>query len=75
MVQPFVNAQYINEKMSEKYGSNRATDIANYSLIPMLLELGIINRKQVSIYEKCDSLVVGSSYLLESKSNNSEIDF
>lgn len=64
-VQPFVNAQYINEKMSEKYGSNRATDIANYSLIPMFLELGFINRKQVSLYEKCESHPINNQKINE----------
>lgn len=74
-VQPFINAQYVNEKMSEKYGSNRTIHVANYSLIPMFIELGIINRKKVSMYEQCDSFTVNNQkvneFLIYSEIKNS----
>ncbi len=49
-VQDRLNTRFVIEKMSDFYGGNRATENAIYALIPMMLEMGIIDRVKRSIY-------------------------
>ena len=63
--QPLVNAKYLQEKISAKYGSNRATFIGFYAVIPMFLELGIIKRPKNGLYEKSDKYPVYTPIIKE----------
>ena len=50
-VQNQINKKFISQRMSAIYGSNRTLDIALDALLPMLIELGTIQRAKMSIYE------------------------
>ena len=43
-VQSQINRQFMNQKMAALYGSNRTLDIALDALMPMIIELGAIER-------------------------------
>jgi len=49
-VQVQINRQFINQKMAALYGSNRTLDIALDALLPMIIELGTIERVKTSLY-------------------------
>ena len=53
-VQPQINKQFINQKMSKLYGSNRSFDIALDSLIIMIVELDIVKRVKRSLYSQSE---------------------
>lgn len=57
-VQSTINKKFINQKMSALYGSNRAFDIAIDAIIPMLIELGAIQRMRISIYGQLPQLTL-----------------
>ena len=49
-VQDRLNTRFAIEKMGDLYGGNRATENAIYALIPMMLEMKIVDRVKRSIY-------------------------
>lgn len=48
--QDIIGAEIIINRMSAKYGSNRSLPNALYSVLPMFIEAGIINRPQTGEY-------------------------
>jgi hypothetical protein len=50
-VQSQVNKKFINQRLGTIYGSNRTLDIAIDALMPMSIELEMIKRAKLSIYE------------------------
>lgn len=57
-VQPQINRQFINQKMAALYGSNRTLDIAIDALVPMIIELGTIERVKISLYSLSEKTVI-----------------
>jgi hypothetical protein len=57
-VQPQINRQFINQKMAALYGSNRSIYNAIDAVIPMIIELGAVERVKISIYSLCEKSVV-----------------
>lgn len=51
-IQDECNSKLIMSKMSNLYGSNRATEIAVYSVIPLLKEMHLIKRVKPGLYNK-----------------------
>lgn len=49
-VQDQVSRVFLLQKLSEKYGSNRALDVAFDCIIPMLIEAGVIMRAGLGVY-------------------------
>jgi hypothetical protein len=60
-VQDVVNRETIKKSLSNIYGGNRATENALDSVIPMLIESGIINRPKLGLYQRNLDLVYTSS--------------
>jgi len=50
-VQKKINRNYIDQKMSSMYGSNRGIYNAVNAIMPMIVELGLIHRDKSGIYE------------------------
>jgi len=57
-VQPQINRQFINLKMATLYGSNRTLDIALDALVPMIIELGTVERVKISLYSLSKKTVI-----------------
>lgn len=49
-IQEFVSTSALKKEMSKKYGGNRALEIALFSVLPMLLESGFIQRPIKGVY-------------------------
>ena len=50
-VQDQVGREFMLEKLAQKYGSNRALDVAFDCIVPMLMETGFITRPKPGVYE------------------------
>lgn len=50
-VQEQVNREYLLKKLAEKYGSNRSLEVAYDCIIPMLLEVGFIDKPKKCVYQ------------------------
>jgi len=50
-VQPQVSRKFINQKMAAIYGSNRTLEIGIDALMPMLIELGVLERAKRGFYK------------------------
>lgn len=50
-VQEQISREFLLRKLGEKYGHNRALDVAFDCIIPMLMEAGLIKRPKPGIYE------------------------
>ena len=50
-MQEQVSREFLLKKLAEKYGSNRALDVAFDCIVPMLMEAGFISRPKPGIYE------------------------
>lgn len=50
-IQEEVSNKLIVEKMASKYGANRSLSNALYSVLPMLIEAGLLTRPRVGIYK------------------------
>lgn len=59
-VQDLINTETIKKSLSNKYGGNRATENALYSVLPMFLEAGLIIRPTLGIYSKNDNFLIFS---------------
>lgn len=51
-VQEFVNTETIKKAISNKYGGNRSSENALYSVMPMFIEAGLINRPKLGVYQR-----------------------
>lgn len=49
-VQARISRQYVTERIAAQYGSTRTIDIALDALLPMLIELSVTERTEISIY-------------------------
>jgi hypothetical protein len=61
-----INRHFMQSKLGAIYGSNRTLDIAIDALIPMLIELGTIQRSKVSLYEIAPSHLILTPLITES---------
>lgn len=57
-VQLQINRQFINQKMAAIYGSNRTLDIALDALVPMIIELGTVERVKIGLYSLSKKTVI-----------------
>ena len=77
-VQEIINTATISKSISNLYGGNRATEIGLYSVIPMFIEAGILNRPKTGLYELNKNFYVNSkiasAIFLESFKLNQNID-
>jgi len=77
-VQDLVNTETIKKLLSNKYGGNRATENALYSVIPMFIEAGLIKRPSLGVYQyNADfqiSTGVSKQIFIESFKKNSSLD-
>jgi hypothetical protein len=64
-VQDVVNKKFMTSKISALYGSNRTVDVAMDAIIPMLVELGVIQRKKLGLYGLGKKLVIKKAILFE----------
>jgi hypothetical protein len=74
-VQEFVNTETIKKALSNKYGGNRATENALYSVIPMFIEAGMIIRPNLGVYQrntdfKISSILIKQLFIESFKVNN-----
>ncbi len=77
-VQDVINSETIKKPISNKYGGNRATENAIYSVVPMFLEAGLFSRPKQGVYEMNAKLKVSSliakKIFIESYKINMKID-
>lgn len=59
-VQEFVSTKLIKKEAISKYGSNRSTENALFSVIPMFLEAGIFYRIKPGLYQAKEKIAVHS---------------
>src|ERR1035437_833979 len=64
-VQSKINKAYINQKLMASYGSNRGIYNAIGSVLPMLVEYGILNRYKIGVYELATQKEIQNDYLNE----------
>lgn len=64
-VQESINKQVIVQKISAIYGSNRSTEIAVTEALTVLVDLELLNRTKVGIYEKTEPFQIINSPLSE----------
>ena len=71
-VQEYVSWDLIQKEIKNKYGSNRSTENALYSVIPMFIESGILIRTKPGLYQIKNELFIHSQivYNLYLKSYN-----
>jgi len=50
-VQEDITRDFLIKKLAEKYGSNRALDVAFDCIVPMLMEAGFIIRPRLGVYQ------------------------
>ena len=65
-VQPQISRQYITNRITAQYGSARTIDIAIDALLPMLIELGVIERVEVSVYTHRPVQEISHKFIAES---------
>jgi hypothetical protein len=77
-VQEVVSTETIKKALSNKYGGNRATENALYSVIPMFIEAGLIKRPTLGVYELNTNFQISSTIsnqmFIESFKTNSSLD-
>ena len=59
-VQEFINTELIQKEIKNKYGSNRSTVNALYSVIPMFLEADFFLRTKPGLYQTKEKLIIQS---------------
>lgn len=64
-VQKQINRAYVTQKMGALYGSNRTLEIALDALLPMLIDLNIIQREKAGIYIIGKPVEVHTSIIVE----------
>jgi hypothetical protein len=77
-VQEVVSTEIIKKALSNKYGGNRATENALYSVMPMFIEAGLIKRPTLGVYQHNadfqNSTSVSKQIFIESFKMNSSLD-
>jgi hypothetical protein len=77
-VQDLVNTETIKKSLSNKYGGNRATENALYSVIPMFIEADLIKRLKLGVYRHNTDFQISSiickQMFIESFKTNSSLD-
>jgi hypothetical protein len=77
-VQDLVNTETIKKVLSNKYGGNRATENALYSVIPMFIEAGLIKRPALGVYQHNADFQISTSVskqiFIESFKANNTLD-
>lgn len=77
-VQDLVNTETIKKSLSNKYGGNRATENALYSVIPMFIEAGLIKRPALGVYQHNADFQISTSVskqiFIESFKANNTLD-
>lgn len=56
---------FISARMASLYGTNRTVDIALDALIPMIIELGAIQRDKTSIYSAAHKSTLSTAFTIE----------
>lgn len=56
--QPLVNSDTVIKAMSKIYGGNRSTENAVYSVMPMFLESGMLERSRIGVYKSTGPITV-----------------
>lgn len=64
-VQTRISRQYVAQRIGAQYGSTRTIDIALDALMPMLIELGLTERAEVSIYKAQTNQLISNSFISE----------
>lgn len=64
-VQSQINRQFINQKMAALYGSNRSIYNAVDAVIPMIIELGAVERVKISLYSLSEKTVIAHPAIRE----------
>lgn len=64
-VQPSLNSKYLTQKMASLYGSNRSVYNAVEAVIPILIEIKLINREKVGLYSLGEKLLVIHPFISE----------
>jgi hypothetical protein len=64
-VQSRISRQYVAERIGNKYGSTRTIDIALDALMPMMIELGITERSETSIYRAKENQPISNTFISE----------
>ena len=59
-VQEYVNWDLVQKEIKNKFGSNRSTENALYSVIPMLLEAEFFLRAKPGLYQTKEKLIIRS---------------
>lgn len=64
-VQPLVSRRYLNDRISASWGSTRTIDIALKAVVPMLIELELIQYKQGHLFAPCETSVLRNQTISE----------
>lgn len=64
-VQPRISRQYVTERIAAQYGSTRTIDIALDALLPMLIELGVVERAEISIYQLQKAQTINNPFIAQ----------
>lgn len=64
-VQPRISRQYVAERIAAQYGSTRTIDIALDALLPMLIDLKVVLRAEVSIYTSQTNHTLSNPFIAE----------
>lgn len=59
-VQEYINWDLVQKEIKNKYGSNRSTQNALYSVIPMFLEADLFLRSKPGLYQTKEKLIIRS---------------
>lgn len=59
-VQEYINWDLVQKEIKNKYGSNRSTENALYSVIPMFLEADLFLRTKPGLYQAKDKIIIRS---------------
>lgn len=59
-VQEYINWDLVQKEIKNKYGSNRSTENALYSVIPMFLEADFFLRAKPGLYQTKEKLIIQS---------------
>lgn len=64
-VQPQINRQFINQKMAGLYGSNRTLYVALDAIVPMIIELGTVERVKLGNYALSEKSIITQPVIKE----------
>jgi hypothetical protein len=73
--QSMVSKESLNRHIGKKYGSNRGTENALYSVIPMFLDADLFSRPKIGFYEFQSAVIIQNpiTSLIYSEANNVNI--